>query len=144
MRYSKDIGQPGDYVERKFHRPRLFRCPHCGTKGRRIKVVFRWIAHVGLLNRRSWIQAEVGVYKAKCGCCRYFQAPIPGVPYRGQYSYEVRNTVANAVVRDRMPYRLVQQRMAKTTGWTCRWAISTIALSGRIGRLIRKSTGRLS
>ena len=113
MRYSEDIGKPGDYVEHKFHRPRLCRCPECGTKGRRIKVVSRWIPHVGLLNRRSWIHAEVGVYKAKCACCKYFQAPIQGVPYRGRYSYEVRNSVANAVIRDRMPYRLVQQRMAE-------------------------------
>ena len=113
MRYSEDIGKKGDYVERQFHRPRLCRCPACGTKGRRIKVILRWIAHVGRLHRRSWIHAEVGVYKAKCACSQYFQAPIPGVPYRGRYSYEVRNTVANAVIRDRMPYRLVQQRMAE-------------------------------
>ena len=113
MRYSEDIGKKGDYVEHKFHRPRLCRCPKCGTKGRRIKVIPRWIPHVGMLNRRSWIHAEVGVYKAQCACCRYFQAPIPGMPYRGRYSYEVRNTVANAIIRDRMPYRLVQQRMAE-------------------------------
>ena len=113
MRYSKDIGQQGDYIERQFHRPRLCRCPECGTKGRRVKVISRCIPHVGRLNRRSWIQAEVGVYKAKCACCQYFQASIPGVPSRGRYSYEVRNTVANAVIRDRLPYRLVQQRMAE-------------------------------
>ena len=73
----------------------------------------RWIPHVGVVNRRSWIKADVGVYKAQCACCRYFQAPIPGVPYRGRYSYEVRNTIANAVIRDRMPYRMVMQRMAE-------------------------------
>lgn len=113
MRYIKDIGQSDDYVEHQFNHPRLYRCPQCGMKGRRIKVISRWIPHVGLLNRRSWIHAKVGVYKAKCVCCKFFQAPIPGVPYRGRYSYEVRNSVANAVVRDRMPYRLVQQRMAE-------------------------------
>jgi len=113
MRYVEDIGKKGDYVEHKFHRPRLCRCPHCGKKGRRVQVISRWILHVGMLNRRSWIHAEVGVYKAQCDCCKYFQAPIPGVPYRGRYSYEVRNSVANAVIRDRMPYRLVQQRMAE-------------------------------
>ena len=113
MRYVEDIGQKGDYIERKFNRPRLYRCPQCRIKGRRVKVVSRWIAHVGPLNRRSWIKAEVGVYKAKCACCQYFQAPIAGVPYKGQYSYEVRNTVANALIRDRMPYPLVQQRLAE-------------------------------
>ena len=66
-----------------------------------------------VLNRRSWIKAEVGVYKAQCACCKYFQVPISGVPYKGQYSYEVRNVVANSLIRDRMPYRLVQQRLAE-------------------------------
>jgi len=53
----------------------------------------------------------VGVYKARCECSKYFQAPIPGVPYKGKYSYEVRNVVANALIRDQLPYRLVQQRL---------------------------------
>ena len=98
MRYVEDIGKTGDYIEHKFHRPRLCRCPACGTKGRRIKVVSRWIPHVGRLNCQSWLHAEVGVYNAKCSCAKYFQAPLPGVPYRGRYSSEVRNTVANAVI----------------------------------------------
>ena len=34
------------------------------------------------------------------------------MPYRGPYSYEVRNAVAHSLIRDRLPYRLVQQRMA--------------------------------
>ena len=113
MRYSDDIGQEGDYVEYQYNRPRLYRCPTCGTNGRRIQVTSHRIAHVGLLNRRNWLHAKVGVYKAKCACCKYFQAPIPGVPAGGRYSYEVRNTIANAVIRDRMPYRLVQERMAE-------------------------------
>jgi transposase-like protein len=33
------------------------------------------------------------------------------VPYRGRYSYEVRNAVANALIRDRMPYGTVIRRM---------------------------------
>jgi hypothetical protein len=113
MRYVEDIGKPGDYVEHQYHRPRLCRCPECGKKGRRVKVTSRWIPRVGVVNRRSWLHAEVGVYKASCDCCRYFQAPIRGVPIRGRYSYEVRNTIANAVIRDRMPYRLVMQRLAE-------------------------------
>ena len=68
------------------------------------------------LYRCSWIVAEVGVYQARCDCCKYFQATIPGVPYRGRYSYEVRNTVANALIRDRMPYGLVIGRMQEEYG----------------------------
>ena len=111
MRYVEDIGKAGEYIERRVNRPRLSRCPQCRTKGRRVSITTRRVAHVGLLNRRSWIEGEVGVYKARCGCCKYFQAPIPGVPHKGRYSYEVRNSVVNALIRDRLPYRLVQQRM---------------------------------
>ena len=113
MRYVEDIGTQGDYIERKFNRPRLYRCPHCGTKGRKVREKTRFVPHVGPLHRRSWIQSVVGVYKARCRCGQYFQAPIEGVPYKGQYSYAVRNTVANALIRDRMPHRLVQERLAE-------------------------------
>ena len=113
MRYIEDIGKNGDYIERKFARPRLYRCPQCGKKGKRIDIVSRVVPHVGMLNRRSWIVADVGVYKASCGCSKYFQAATPGVPYNGRYSFEVRNTVANAIVRDRMPYRSVIRRMSE-------------------------------
>ena len=74
-------------------------------------MITRRIAHVAALHRRSWIVADVGVYKARCACCKYFQAPIAGVPHRGRYSLEVRNTVANALIRDRMPYLSVMRRM---------------------------------
>ncbi len=61
-------------------------CPQCETKGKRKRVNTRWIAHVAALHRRSRIVAEVGVYQARCDCCKYFQAAIPGVPHRGRYS----------------------------------------------------------
>jgi hypothetical protein len=73
---------------------------------------------VAALHRCSWIVAEVGIYQARCTCCTYFQAAILGVPYRGRYSYEVRNTVANALIRDRMPYALVIGRMREDYGLT--------------------------
>jgi hypothetical protein len=36
---------------------------------------------------------------------------MAGVPSRGRYSLEVRNTVANALIRDRLPYLAVIRRM---------------------------------
>ena len=57
MRYVEDIGTQGDYIERKFNRPRLYRCPHCGTKGRKVREKTRFVPHVGPLHRRSWIRA---------------------------------------------------------------------------------------
>ena len=111
MRFTDIIGSQADYIQHQSIKPKHYPCPQCGKKGKRTQVIIRRIAHIATLHRRAWIVAEVGVYKARCACCKYFQAPIPGVPYRGRYSYEVRNTVANALIRDRMPYGLVIRRM---------------------------------
>jgi hypothetical protein len=111
MRYTPIIGSQDDYVQYQSSKPKHYSCPQCGKKGKRKHVIRRRIAHIAVLHRRSWIIAQVGVYKARCACCKYFQAPIPGVPYRGRYSYEVRNAVANALIRDRMPYGTVIRRM---------------------------------
>src|SRR5215813_974919 len=111
MRYTAIIGSQADYLQHQSIKPKYYPCPQCGTKGKRKRVMTRRIAHVAALHRRSWIVAEVGVYKARCACCKYFQAAIAGVPSRGRYSLEVRNTVANALIRDRMPYLSVMRRM---------------------------------
>lgn len=70
------------------------------------------MTHIAL-GRPVLIRGKVGVYRASCDCSKFFQAPIPGVPKGGQYSFEVRNTVANSLIRDRLPYRKVQERMAE-------------------------------
>ncbi len=116
MRYTDLIGSRADYVERQSIKPASYPCPQCGQKGKRNHSITREVPHVAALHRRSWIVAEVGVYQAQCDCCKYFQAAIAGVPYRGRYSYEVRNTVANALIRDRMPYALVINRMRQDYG----------------------------
>ena len=116
MRYTELIGSQRDYVESHSIKPKYYPCPQCGKKGKRKRVLTRRVRHVAALYRCSWIVAEVGVYQARCDCCKYFQAAIPGVPYRGRYSYEVRNTVANALIRDRMPYGLVICRMQEEYG----------------------------
>jgi hypothetical protein len=111
MRFTELIGTQEDYTEHLVITPKYHPCPQCGMKGKRKHTTTRSVRHVAMLYRRCWIVAEVGVYKARCECCLYFQAQIPGVPPRGRYSYEVRNTIANALIRDRMPYTLVQRRM---------------------------------
>ena len=111
MRYIEPIGSFTDYIERKSNKPKYCACPHCGVKGKRKRVKVRLVPHVGALHRRSFIQAQVGVYKSRCDCCKYFQAPIPGVPYRGRYSYAVRELIANSLIRDRMSYHRVINRL---------------------------------
>jgi hypothetical protein len=111
MRYTPIIGSQDDEGEYQSIKPKHYPWPQCGKRGKRKHVITRRIAHVAALNRRSWIVADVGVYKARCACCKYVQAALPGVPPRGRYALEVRNTVANALIRDRMPYLSVIRRM---------------------------------
>jgi transposase-like protein len=111
MRYTDLLGSQADYMQHQSVKPRYDPCPQCETTGQRQQVMTRRIAHVAALHRRAWMVADVGVYQARCACCKSLQAAIPGVPYRGRYSYEVRNTVANALRRDRMPYLSVVRRM---------------------------------
>ena len=113
MTFIESIGSQADYIEYKYARPKFYPCPQCGKKGKRQEVIERKVKHIGPVNRPSFIVAKVGVYKARCGCCKYFQAQIEGVPFKGKYSYAVRNAVANAIIRDRMPYALIINRMAE-------------------------------
>ena len=84
MRYTDLIGTQADYIEHRSIKPLYYPCPQCETTGKRKRVLTRRVAHVAALHRRSWIDAAVGVYQARCDCCKYFQAPIAGVPYRGR------------------------------------------------------------
>lgn len=121
MRFTAFIGSQTDYIAYKSIKPKDYPCPQCGQKGKRKQVIERRIPHVAALHRRSWMVAEVGVYQARCGCCKYFQAAMPGVPYKGRDAYAVRNGVAHALIRDRMPYRLVIQRMQEDFGLARSW-----------------------
>lgn len=111
MHYTPTIGRSVDYVEHKLNRPKYYPCPQCGKKGKRKQTIERSVKHIGPLHRPSFIKAKVGVYQARCQCCKFFQAPIPGVPHQGHYTFAVREAVANSVIRDRMPYRLVIEKM---------------------------------
>jgi hypothetical protein len=110
MRYTPIIGSQDDEVAYQSIQPKQHPCPQCGKQGKRQHVITRHIAHVAALHRRAWIVAEVGVYTARCACCKDFQAAIPGVPPRGRYSWEVRNPVAHALRRARLPYLAVLRR----------------------------------
>lgn len=88
----------------------FFPCPHCGTKGKRFRVKERTVTHIAL-GHPVKIVCRAGVYKSRCDCQKTFTAPIPGVEARAKYSLEVKQTVADSIVRDRLPYRKVIDRM---------------------------------
>jgi hypothetical protein len=103
MRYPAIIGSQADALQHQSIQPKDYPWPQCGTKGKRTRVMTRRMAHVAALHRRSWSVAAVGGSKARGAGCKYCQASRAAVPSRGRYAWEVRHTVAQAVMRDRMP-----------------------------------------
>jgi transposase-like protein len=110
MRYTPYIGPCSVRVEHRSNARKYHPCPRCGKKGRRVRVVERTITHIAL-GQKVLIEARIGVYRSRCDCCQYFQAEIAGVLPKGLYSLEIRNVVANSLIRDRLPTRKVQTRM---------------------------------
>jgi transposase-like protein len=88
----------------------FFPCRHCGRKGKRFRVEIKRTPHIAL-GRRAFIKSRTGVYKSRCDCQKFFASPIPGVPFGGKYSCEVRQVIADSIIRDRLPYRKVQDRL---------------------------------
>ncbi|MBN1981121.1 MAG: hypothetical protein JW795_06295 [Chitinivibrionales bacterium] len=53
----------------------------------------------------------VGKYQAQCDCSRTFLSRVDIVEANARYSNGIRQLVADSLIRDRLPYRLVQERM---------------------------------
>ncbi|MEN8151831.1 MAG: hypothetical protein ABFS86_18600 [Planctomycetota bacterium] len=57
------------------------------------------------------ILLTVGVYRARCNCCKTFQSEHARAPKGWRYTREVRKVILDSVVRDRMPVDLVRHRL---------------------------------
>lgn len=106
-------------VEGKRCAPRSWPCPHCGRHGRRERTRTYRVHHLAQGRTAFW-DLTVGVYKAKCRCCRqftrevngrtipirkrvkYFTSTVEGLEPGGQYTDAVRQKVVDLVVRDRL------------------------------------------
>ena len=104
-------------VETKSCAPKTWPCPVCGRRGRRERTRTRWVRHPAQ-GREAWWKVTVGVYRAKCDCCRQIMRQVNGhrVPVRkrvkyfnstiegmsGHYTDAVRGKVVDLVVRDRL------------------------------------------
>jgi transposase-like protein len=72
------------------------------------------VADALLLYRRSELEVTVGVYRPRCACfASAFVATHPEVEPGGRYTRRVKQLVVDAVVRDKMAYTDVQEKMAR-------------------------------
>ena len=80
-----------------------------------MKVIERKVRHIAL-GVPCFIEARVGEYRSGCECQRYFRSSVSGVSPGALYSDEVRNMTATSLIRDRLPYRRVRERMWEDFG----------------------------
>lgn len=105
------------YVRRVRYAPRYFPCPKCGLKGKRKTTKTFRVADVLLVYRRSELEVTVGVYRPRCPCfTSAFVASHPAVEPGGRYTRRVKQLVVDAVVRDKITYTAVQEKMAREFG----------------------------
>jgi hypothetical protein len=122
----KETAEP--VVVKKQCAPKTWPCPVCARKGRRErKHTFR-VRHLAHRRPCFW-DVTVGVYKAKCSCCRtimrkvngrtvpvrkrvkYFTSTVEGLDPHADYTDAVRQKVVDLVVRDRLPNSLVIEHL---------------------------------
>lgn len=97
-------------VRKKAYIPKYYKCVHCGVKGKRVKKWakrYRDIAY----KREAYVDITYGVYKARCGCQKYFVGATPWAPKGGHYTYAVQDEVMAGLVRDRMNYTRLRMRL---------------------------------
>jgi hypothetical protein len=115
-------------IVRKHVAPRTWPCPVCGKKGRRERKHSFRVRHLAHKRPCFW-DVTVGVYKAKCSCCRqimrkvngriipvrkrvrYFTSTVEGLGPHADYTDAVREKVVDLVVRDRLPNSLVIEHL---------------------------------
>lgn len=106
-------------IEQKRCAPKTWPCPVCGIRGRRERTRTREVHHLAQ-GHEAWWEVTVGVYRAKCGCCRqimrktgervmpvrkrvrYFTSRVEGVDPGADHTDAVRRKVVDLVVRDRL------------------------------------------
>lgn len=106
-------------IEQKRCAPKTWPCPICGRHGLRERTRTHRIRHLAQGRPAFW-DVTIGVYKAKCRCCRkftrevngrtipirkrvkYFTSSVEGLEPGGQYTDAVRQKVVDLVVRDRL------------------------------------------
>src|SRR5262245_57807524 len=107
-----DAMQPRVRVERVSCAPKTFPCPKCGTKGRRKDVHTRRVRDIAY-REIVVLEIEVGEYRARCGCCKTFRAPVEGIEPRAAYSNRVREAVLDRLLDDRMSVERLRQALRR-------------------------------
>ena len=110
MRYTEYIGSSQETVEPYTISPKFYPCPQCGRKGKRKQVITRQVRHLAALHRPAWIVAQVGsigpAVAAASISSGHSRGALQGPVFPG--SAQLPGQCADP---DRMPYRLVQQRL---------------------------------
>jgi transposase len=106
----KEVLESNAKIVRKVCAPRKYPCPTCGKKGRRQFIKSRFVRHLAPTQPLYW-EVVIGVYKARCQCCKFFSSTVEGVEPSADYTNAVREKVVNLLVRDQLSGYGVQRHL---------------------------------
>jgi hypothetical protein len=107
-----DAAQPRTRVVHRHCAPKNLPCPHCGKRGRRKAVHTRRIRDIAY-REIVILEFQVGEYRARCGCCKTFRAPLEGIEPRAEYTNRVREAVLDRLLDDKMSMEALRQALQR-------------------------------
>jgi hypothetical protein len=99
-------------IRSKRYSPRKYTCPYCGVKWKRARKWTKRYRDIAL-GREAYLDITCGMYLVSCTCINqtHYVGETPWAPKGGHYTYAVHEAVIKGLVRDRMSYSRLQQRM---------------------------------
>ncbi len=107
-----DAVEPRVRVERIVCAPKTFPCPQCGRKGSRTAAHTRLVRDLAI-SEAVVLEITAGEYRARCGCCKTFRAPVAGIEPRAAYTNRIREAVSDRLLDDRMSMERLRQALQR-------------------------------
>lgn len=81
--------------------PKLAPCPTCGRRGRRKRLLQRWLRTTAY-RQVAWLHVTYAEYQARCPCRKYFRTWPLEVPPKADYDGLIRQAVLDRLLLDRL------------------------------------------
>jgi hypothetical protein len=131
--------------------PKTHACPHCGTHGRRKRLLHRRIRSLAY-RQEAWIDVYYAEYQARCSCCKFFRSWPLLVPPKADYDDQVRQAVLDRILLDGLNVERTLAAMRRdfllklSEGFVydcLRWQVAQLDLAAHRQLVLAKFSGTL-
>jgi Transposase len=138
-------------IKRIRHAPRQARCPSCGRRGRRKRILHRRLRSLAY-HQLAWLDVTYAEYQARCRCRKYFRTWPLDAPPKADYDTAVRQAVLDRLLRDRLNVEQTRAAMHRDFGVTLsegfvydclRWRVARLDLGAHRRRVLEEFSGAL-